>query len=298
MMTIGEIIRINREKQKISQEELSYGICSASNLSRIENGAQIPSRATYEALMERLGVEPEMYPSFLNNREVEAFKLKHQIMKKIVYEKYEEAEALIDKLDSGQTLERVYEQFILHARALLLRYKGGCPNEVHAGIRKAAELSVKDYSSENLLHHVLSTDDINVLNSLAVSFYTIGQEDKGIELLYALKEFIEKKIVDDGMISPMYTRILYNLSKWIGLRGYYQEVLKLCDIGILRCIEFGAYLCFAGLLLNKGYAFVMLGQKDIGKKYLQESFYINRARGEFVESEIVKNFANEHGIVL
>lgn len=39
---IGEIIREQRNRRNISQEELCFGICSVTTLSRIENGNQKP----------------------------------------------------------------------------------------------------------------------------------------------------------------------------------------------------------------------------------------------------------------
>lgn len=39
--TIGEVLREARERQKYSQEEVCYGICTPSTLSRIENGVQV-----------------------------------------------------------------------------------------------------------------------------------------------------------------------------------------------------------------------------------------------------------------
>ena len=298
MMSIGDIIRTNREQQKISQEELAYGICSTSNLSRIENGIQIPGRATYEALMERLGADPHLFPSFRNDSEVEAFRLKHKIAKLIFAGDFKEAESLLDKLDSGQKLENVYMQYIQYVRTIIFARKGGDPREVSYRLKQIAGSSIKDLSPKSILKQVISIDDLNVLNSLAISYYNIGEHDKGIDILYALKEYIERKVVDDEGISPMYTIILYNLSKWIGLDSQYKEVIRLCDIGIPRCVDYGAYVCFAGLLLNKGYALVMLGKQDESRKYLQESYYINRARGELSECEIIKGFANEHGIVI
>jgi len=296
MLTIGEIIRINREQQRISQEELSYGICAVSNLSRIENGMQIPGRATYEALMERLGVDPEIFPSFLNEREVESFRLKHKIVKLIFNGKYEQAELLLEKLDSGQKLEKVYEQYIQYARILILGQKGGKPDDILDKMKTIAKMSIRDYSPGKIVYQAFNLDDLSILNSLAIAFYNAGEEDEGIELLYALKEYIERKVVNDDVISPMYTMVLYNLSKWVGLKDRHNEVLRLCKIGIPRCIDYGANLCFAGLLLNKGYALVMLGKKDEGQKYLQEAYYINRARGESASCEIVKNFVDEHGL--
>ena len=53
--SLGEIIRSLRKKACLSQEELADGICSPVSISRIENGAQMPSGTVLEALLARLG---------------------------------------------------------------------------------------------------------------------------------------------------------------------------------------------------------------------------------------------------
>ena len=52
---IGKLIGEFRKRKKISQEELSFGICAVSTLSKIESGKQIPNRKTAEALLSKLG---------------------------------------------------------------------------------------------------------------------------------------------------------------------------------------------------------------------------------------------------
>ena len=41
MYTVGAIIKNEREKHKISQEELCFGICAVSTLSRIEHNEHV-----------------------------------------------------------------------------------------------------------------------------------------------------------------------------------------------------------------------------------------------------------------
>lgn len=289
---------MNREEQHISQEMLAYGICSVSNLSRIENGTQAPSRVTYEALMQRMGLSPEIYPSFLDDRELEAFRLKHAINQRFIAADYREAEILCDKLFNMSGLERVHRQFVLYCRALLLREKGGSPEEVLAAMKAVVGLSVKDFEPKKILRHVLTRDELSMLNNLAISFYYAGKPDEGIDMLYALKAYVEKKVADREGIAYMYTAIVYNLSKWVGLAGWYTECIRICDLGIQDCIEYGAYFSFASLLYNKGWVLVKLGRKEEAQKYLQESYYIDRARNQWESCEITQKLADLNGIFI
>ena len=297
MLSIGDVIRKSREDLKISQEELSFGICSTSNLSRIENGAQIPSRITYEALMQRLGQSSEVFPSFFNERELETFRLKHQINQYIMDSKYDSAEKLLAKLD-GASQERLIVQLVKYVEAILYRERGGAPNIVLEKFQEVAKMSIKCISPQSIPRQVLTRDELYMLNNLAFAHYDLGEHAIGIEYLYSVKKFIEKHVVDDKGISPIYTMILYNLSKLVGLDGNIEEAIKLCDVGIQRCIEYNAYADFSGLLFNKGYALVMLGRKGEAQKYLQEAYYLKRATNELESCETIKKFTDKQEIDL
>jgi len=299
VLTIGDIIRTNRVQQKITQEELSFGICTTSNLSRIENGTQIPSRIKYEAFMERLGVAPDVFPSFLSDREIEMFRLKHRISRCVDAEQYEEAERLLEKLEPYTKNERIYEQYVQFMCTVMRGRSGQYPPEqALQEMLEVVRLSVKDISPDRIIHQALSKDDILMIRSLAIFYKNAGMQEIGIEYLYAVKEYIERKVRDDEGISPLYTATLHTLTNWLGLSGRHDEVLNLCDIGIKRCIDYGAYFSFSALLFNKGYALVMLGRKDEARKFLQEAYYTSRARGRMDLCEIMTKFADEHGVEL
>ena len=51
---IGNVIRKRRIDLNLTQEELSFGICSVSTLSKIENGERYPNKKNFDALMQRL----------------------------------------------------------------------------------------------------------------------------------------------------------------------------------------------------------------------------------------------------
>lgn len=58
--TIGTMIFETRMARGYTQEELSFGICATSSLSRIEQNKQIPGKRIFEALMKRMGVAESM----------------------------------------------------------------------------------------------------------------------------------------------------------------------------------------------------------------------------------------------
>lgn len=51
---VGDMIRLSRIAKKMTQEELSEGVCSVETLSRIENGKHKVKSDTYRQLMEKM----------------------------------------------------------------------------------------------------------------------------------------------------------------------------------------------------------------------------------------------------
>lgn len=83
---IGTIIRNEREKRGLTQEELSARISlDQSNLSNIENGKNYPSFATFCALVEVLDIEPNEFLGFLkfgsNTKEIIDIKIQELVKK-------------------------------------------------------------------------------------------------------------------------------------------------------------------------------------------------------------------------
>jgi len=296
MLSIGGIIRTNREERKISQEELSFGICSTSNLSRIENGEQIPSRATYEALMQRMGLSSEIYPSFQNDRELTAFELWYEINECMDLGQYSKAEILLEKLLDEPKLDKVYQQRILFAQTIILRKNGGGAEEALGSMKKVVSMSIKEFDYKKIPHYLLTKSELNILKSLATLYYQVDDETMGINILYGLKDYIEKRVVDHDGITPTYTAIIRDLSKWVGILGRHDEVVELCDIAIKRSIRYGRLYNLPMLLYNKGYALAMLGRSEEARNRLCEAYYIFRATNQSEMCDAIKGFLEEQGV--
>lgn len=75
----GETIRNARKYYGMTQEELAYGICAVSSLSKIENGLQVPHYSTFEALMHKMGEKCDHFVYYMNERDLERRKLLRRI---------------------------------------------------------------------------------------------------------------------------------------------------------------------------------------------------------------------------
>jgi len=301
MIGIGTIIRLNREELGYSQEKLAYGICATSSLSKIENDEQVPSRNTFEALMQRMGLSPGVYPSFLTDADKTSYELKHNFNELYGESKYNDASKILDKLEALPGLEKEHLKFISMARTLVGLQTGSIdPATAADKLEKDIGSFIKNFSIPKIERSVLTKTEINVLNSYAIAKHRSGDVTSAIEIYYGLISYIEKKIYDRRGFTVLYTKILYNLSKYVGMEKDDEEAVRLCDIGINSCIRYSVMEYLHLLLYNKGYGLINLGRTDEAHDCIRQSYYIQKALGKSYAKglEITVTFAEKHGIKL
>lgn len=96
---VGDFLRETRMRKGYTQEEVSYGICTAASLSRIENGAQKPGRLIMEKLFERLGTENNLFNSFVSREEMELYSEIQTLIRDITDEDVARLEKQIDVVE-------------------------------------------------------------------------------------------------------------------------------------------------------------------------------------------------------
>jgi len=300
MHGIGELIKVNRIKLGHTQAELCVGICSEVSLSRIENGKQVPSRGTFEALMEALGLTPGVYPSFLNDEDKFAYELKYDFDKFYTEENYEEAERTLLKLEKLPKLEEIYKQFIAHGRVMIKQQQGMPPDQAVAAFEKVITTFIKSFTIEKIKTSLLSKTQINILNAYAVARRQAGDTAYAIAILRELVDYIDNKVYDHESTTVIYTKILYNLSKYVGMSGDYKEAIVLCEHGIKQCLRYHRFTYYPHLLYNYGFGLVKIGQTEKAKESIRACYVLTRvAQGTTVLSLTgIEKFANENGIDL
>ncbi len=79
VLEIGKVLRDARIEHGMTQEDLAFGICAVSTLSRIENGRHNPQNRIFEALMERMGEQSGRYMMFAGPQTMERQKLQEEL---------------------------------------------------------------------------------------------------------------------------------------------------------------------------------------------------------------------------
>ena len=261
---IGQRIREERIRQKLSQEELSYGICAVSTLSRLENGVQRPSPKVQEALLERLGCSTENLVFFANEKEVKKHFLEldmgFQLMNHEfdLQEELEEYEELIRERGVDSNLE---QQYYLMVKAMYETRAKGLPREQgYAMLKQALLLTMPDFKVKDLYAiRLMTLTEINILNNMAVMLYEMGSTGLAIKYMYFLVDYLERNKLSKDILAKRYPMLLVNLAKLeVKIRDY-RHAFSWCQKGIAFCRECGRMVPLAQFYYYQAVAYAKFG---------------------------------------
>ena len=293
---VGDFLRETRLRKGYTQEEVSYGICTPASLSRIENGAQKPGRLILEKLFERLGTENNLFNSFVSREEMELYIAIQTLIRNVTdgdLHRTEEQIARVEKLT--QNTSELERQSLFWAKGELATQKYGNDCEAMDCFMKAVQITLPDFDGKNpLRNHLLTFDEITIINSIAVRHGENGDLLTAIQLDMWLKEYMENKIIDGRMKTAKYPMILYNLSYWLGEENCHNEALKMAEQGVDFCVKYGNLPAFPILMFNQGAALAELERYDEAKKCFLQSITIFEAMKKPSQVQTAIDWCREH----
>lgn len=265
--TIGDMVFDTRVARGYSQEELSFGICSTSSLSRIENNSQVPGKRLFDALMQRMGVSASIYSAFISRREMEIYRLIQELAWRLESQDYTNVNVLIQELESRLGVREVLEkQYLIFAKASMLKRNGGTSEAVLAILLEAIQLTMPDFEEhKNIKNRLLTFDEITVLNSIALEYYNMGQQEQGLKMLYELKNYLEEHVIDEEEKAKKYPMILYNIAWRVGEMGNHWEAYRINCMGIQYCLKHNKLMALPYLISNKACAAFEMDKQDEAK---------------------------------
>jgi len=272
---IGSIIRSRREEMGLSQEDLADGICAVPTLSRIENNERLPTKNHFEMLMQRLGYSAMSLDFFTDKGDFQIHEIKIRLRYAYISKDYAHARLLLEKFEKLlKEPTKIDEQFLILYRTLLFLDEYS-ESEVLKRFEGSLRLTCPKY---NVTHipHVLSYEEIILLNNIAISYDKAGNGLQAITILYTLKEYYEHKIVSTDEALRTQPMILYNLSKVLGLQERYDECIEICNLGIRIARTSGRSVYLGHTFFNKAWAQLKRnqpGDRENAKMSLKYAWY-------------------------
>ncbi len=226
----GELIRMYRLRRGLTQEELAQGICSTSELSKIETGNRVPSAEIFMALMKALGVHGYSFFSMIPDKKVRMFNLEKAIR------------AAADNGDAGELLELMHtfrqlmdpnrlDDLIFTEMTELIFYRMcgfrdkafgrralGYLEMIHPGL--VEDIGIYDNS--------LTRQERVLVNSIGIGFIDMGEYENA----YRFFHFMYKSVHDDSDEIPEVLRsravALNNMSLCMTKLKHFDAAQRMC----------------------------------------------------------------------
>lgn len=297
---IGQRIREERIRQKFSQEDLSYGICAVSTLSRLENGMQKPSLKVQEALLERLGCSTENLVFFANEDEARKHFLEVEMNFQLmnhemdIQDEMKEYEELMLEAGTGSNLEK---QYYLMVKAMCdLHTKKQEPEQVYEMLKEAFLLTMPNFRAKELYSiRLMTLTEINILNDIAVTLCEMKSTGLAMKYIFFLVDYLEKSNLCKDTLIKKYPMLLVNLAKLEIKLGDFEQVFFNSQKGISFCKECGRMVPLAELYYYKAVASVRLGRRKVAIESYEHAICLFKIRDK---NKFVRQIQEEYRTVL
>lgn len=290
----GPLIKQRREELGYTQEDLADGICSVPTLSRIENGERLPNKRHSEMLLQRLGYSDSIIINYVDEKTLKLHELKYSIRHAVMCNQLSLARSLLDQFVSMSSCDDpISQQFIILYQTILSSDKSN--QEKLDAFLSALRLTCPKFSPA-ALPIIISYEEIILLNDIAVYQSELGQLDSGISLLYQLKRYYERHMVNQEETLRTQLMVLYNLSKYLGKAGRYDECIEICDLGIRISRETRKCTQLDKLLYNKAWSLLKRGREQddiIAKECIRKAVCMADALEQTALKQFYLQFMNE-----
>ncbi|MEN8646276.1 helix-turn-helix domain-containing protein [Bacillus cereus group sp. BceL062] len=227
---LGITIKEIRIKKNISQSELCHGICSQSQISKIEKGMIYPSSILLYQLSERLGIDPNNIFALTQNKKLKYVKNVKYVMRDCTKQKqYKELYEIVKqekKQNNFQSKED--KQFLIWHEAIAIF-------EVNRSTKTALTLLNHALKLTLTNSDFLSEREIDIMQTMAIFYAEHKEYEKSINILRrCLTNFNKLDFPRDKEIK---LKIILNLAKFLDLTYQHEEAIKYLDKGIKLAIN-------------------------------------------------------------
>ncbi|PED36093.1 transcriptional regulator [Bacillus cereus] len=227
---LGITIKELRIKKNISQSELCHGICSQSQISKIEKGVIYPSSILLYQLSERLGVDPNNIFALTQNKKLKYVQnVKYVMIDCTKQKQFEELYEIVKKEKNENNFQSIEDkQFLLWYEAIAIYRVNNATKLALTLLNNALKLTVTNIDC-------LSEREIDIMQSTSILYAENKEYEKSINILKrCLTNFNKLDFPRDKEIK---LKIIYNLAKCLDLTYQHEEAIKYLDKGIKLAIN-------------------------------------------------------------
>ncbi|MHA4095987.1 helix-turn-helix domain-containing protein [Bacillus cereus] len=253
---LGITIKELRIKKNISQSELCHGICSQSQISKIEKGVIYPSSILLYQLSERLGIDPNNIFALTQNKKLKYIENVKCVIKDCLKQKqYKELYEIVKKeknLNNFQTKED--KQFLIWHEAIAIFMVDKSIKTALDFLNNALKLTLTNSD-------FLSEREIDIMQTMAIFYAENKEYEKSINIFKkCLTNFNKLDFPRDKEIK---LKLMLNLAKCFDFTYQYEEAIKYIDKGIKLAINLNTLYLLGELFYLKGQCLLKMKQHNV-----------------------------------
>lgn len=291
-ITIGALIRQHREALKLSQEQLSEGICSPVTISRIENDEQVPSERRLRALMDRLGIVDtrQWVPQRAYEQRVEELQAETRArVTRFALAAEENKPALrAEALESLEELERFAEpeDFLTRQQVASERLRLGngerayTTEEIVAGALDALRITHPTFTLERIKAFRYTYMEINLLNQIEAAYARAGDWQKALVLSRELFFYVRDNVPEVARYAGQKATMAANYARELKIGEQYEKAIEIAEEGRRISIKYGRYDVLPLLLAILANCHAHLKHREESAKLYWKAYYFYEEFGE------------------
>ncbi|HGN6579649.1 transcriptional regulator [Bacillus cereus] len=253
---LGITIKELRIKKNISQSELCHGICSQSQISKIEKGMIYPSSILLYQLSERLGIDPNNIFALTQNKRLKYVENVKYVIKDCLKQKqYKELYEIVKKeknLNNFQTKDE--KQFLIWHEAIAVFMVDKSIKTALDFLNNALKLTLTNSD-------FLSEREIDIMQTMAIFYAENKEYEKSINIFKrCLTNFNKLDFPKDKEIK---LKLMLNLAKCFDFTYQYEEAIKYIDKGIKLAINLHTLYLLGELFYLKGQCLLKMKQHNV-----------------------------------
>ncbi|TPV45959.1 helix-turn-helix domain-containing protein [Bacillus dicomae] len=273
---LGITIKELRIKKNISQSELCHGICSQSQISKIEKGFIYPSSILLYQLSEKLGVDPNYIFALTQNKKLKYVENVKYVMRDCTKQKqYKELYEIVEQEKNENNFQtKEDKQFLIWHESIAIFYVNKSTKIALNLLNDALKLTLTNCDS-------LSEREIDIMQSMAIFHYDNKEYEKSISILRKCLTNYNK--LDFPKDKEIKLKIIFNLAKILGHGHQYEEAIKYNDMGIKLAINLNTFYLLGELYYGKAWNLLKLkhsNEEDIANNMEKALFIFELTENE------------------
>jgi len=253
---LGITIKELRIKKNISQSELCHGICSQSQISKIEKGVIYPSSILLYQLSERLGIDPNNIFALTQNKRLKYVENVKYVIKDCLKQKqYKELYEIVKKEKNENNFQSTEDkQFLIWHEAIAIFMVDKSIKTALDFLNNALKLTVTNSD-------FLSEREIDIMQTIAIFHGENKEYEKSINIFKrCLTNFNKLDFPRDKEIK---LKLMLNLAKCFDFTYQHEEAIKYIDKGIKLAINLNTLYLLGELFYLKGQCLLKMKQHNV-----------------------------------